>query len=332
MTLIKNAGALQELATGSLPTLGGDPLQPSWSRSLQELMAANQSLIGSSGPAPPQPTAAAQLLLGSDRTNLGSLAAAMETAQPAVPKTRTFANVEETCRRHRDGIIERILKKERAHRQKFMQEAVERQLEEDWAKEREWWMKELKGSRNVADSTASLLPAPSQTPALPSVPSTATSTLLPGYTSPSKMALDLRFANDHLQLLRATKDAADLKETIARLLHLAVSEGNSGYKSAWQLVGSMIPNLTSPINGALGSLVHYCKQYQAFIKHRVSTARLSGQDLSTSQNFGSGMAGTIAAYVKFDYGSNADIWHILYFCKFSCLNLCVSRGFLGADI
>ena len=95
MTLTKNAGGLQELASGTLPTLGGDPLQPSWNRSLAELLAANQALVGTTGAA--QPTAAAQLLLGSTRTDFGSLVAPKVTSTPAIT---AFASVENRFRSH----------------------------------------------------------------------------------------------------------------------------------------------------------------------------------------------------------------------------------------
>lgn len=325
MTPSKNAGGLQELASSALPALGGDPLQPSWSRSLQELMAANQALIGTSGP--PQPTAAAQVLLGgSSRTDFGSLVASLETPgnknMSTGTKTATVVSLEERCRKHRDGIIERILKKEREHSQRAFEKAIERRREEDWAKEREWWMKEMVGKRNLVDSTNhSLSLGPSESSTLPILSGpTSSSNLLPGYASHSNLTLNNRLAAEHGKLVKSLPagTSSDLGGVVAHFESIASalddSNAAAGYTTAWQLMASMMPRLSSPIDGALGALIHFCKQYQCFIKNRVASASLAGQDLSTRQNFGSGMAGTVAAYVKLEKGSNASIWCILYYC------------------
>jgi hypothetical protein len=146
--------SLEELASGSLPTFGGvDSLQPSWSRSLHEIAASNKSFIGVN---PQQPTASAQVLLG-NRTDFGNLVATLETSKKQPPKTtEAFASIEDTRRKHRDGAIERILLKEREQTQRTLEKALERQLEEDWTREREWWMKELVGSRNLVDASNSI--------------------------------------------------------------------------------------------------------------------------------------------------------------------------------
>jgi hypothetical protein len=321
MTLTKNAGGLQELATSSLPALGGDPLQPSWSRSLQELMAANQALIGTTGP--PQPTAAAQVLLGSSRTDLGSLVASLQAPKSSTSsstKPATFASLEERCRTHRDGIIERILKKEREHSQRAFEKAIERRREEDWAKEREWWMNEIVGKRNLVDSTNTLALGPSEkSSTLPMLPGPTSSNLLPGYASHSNPTLDARLAHEHWRIVKSLPEQSLDLGVLAQLESMAstLDSSSAGYTTAWQLMTSMIPRLSSsPIDGALGSLIHLCKQYQSHVKNRVASASLAGQDLSTRQNFGSGMAGTVAAFVKLEKGSNASIWHILYYCKY----------------
>jgi hypothetical protein len=314
MTLMTSHGDFQELASGSLSTLGADPLQPSWSRSLQELMAANQALIGGNHQ---QPTAAAQLLLG-DRSDFGTLAASLEV--PEQPKTEAFASVEETCRKHRDGIIERILKKEREQTQSTLEKALERQLEEDWGREREWWMKEIVGSRNLVDASNSLVlrqATPQLGSNLQALPGPSHSFLADAYTT-SSHPLDLRMVKDHLELVKSLSPLSmDLSEVFSKFQKLSAT-GSNGYSTAWQLLASIVPNLSSPINGALGSLIHFCRQYQTVITNRVASASLAGQDLSTARGYGTGMAGTVAAYVKLEFGSNASIWHILYFCK--CIN------------
>lgn len=316
--MAKDASTLQDLASGALPSLGGgNPLQPSWSRSLPELMAANRGLIGNNGPAPAQPTAAAQVLLGSDRTNLGLLSSSMEAAKAAVPsKTRRFGgSIEETSRRHRDEIIERIIRKEQENSNRALEKAIESQLEEDWAKEREMWMEGLIGKRNVVVSSNTSLTALPQNSNLPLIPKAATSNLLPGYTAASHKTLDAAFAIEHVRVV-ASLNSDDRQATVDRFLQLASSqEGKRAYTTAWKLLGLMLPRLPSPIDGALGALIHFCQQYQLFIRNRVSAARLSGQTLEANHNYGSSMAGTISAYVKLDFGSSADFWHTLYFCK-----------------
>lgn len=314
-----NDGGFEELAAGSLPTFGGDPLQPSWSRSLQELMAANQSLIGGNAQ---QPTAAAQVLLG-NRTDFGRLAASLEAPKPH--KQEAFTSVEASCRKHRDGTIERILKKEREQTQKTLDHAIERQLEEDWAQEREWWMKELIGTRNLVDSTNTLvIRQPEVGSSLLALPGPSHNLFADTYAS-SSQSLDPKMVKEHLELVKSMTPTSDFSEVYSRFQKLAYSDSN-GYMSAWQLLASMIPNLSSPIHGALGSLIHFCKQYQTFIKNRVASASLAGQDVSTRQNYGAGMGGTVAAYVKLEYGSNASIWNILYFCKWLLGVHCCERS------
>lgn len=316
--MAKDAGTLQQLASGSLPSLASNPLQPSWSRSLQELMAANQALVGGAGPAPPQQTAAAQALLGSDRTNIGLLNSSMEAAKTARPKTRRFGTLEDTSRRHRDEIIERVIRKQQEDSGRALAKAIEAQLEEDWAKERKMWMESLIGRRNVVVSSGADPLALPQNTELPSIPKAATSNLLPGYASASQQTLNAPFAVEHARLVATLTSPEDHQAVVDRFLQLASShEGKRAYTTAWKLLGLMLPKLRSPIDGALGALIHFCQQYQLFIRNRVSAARLAGQTLDAAHNYGSSMAGTISAYVKLDFGSGADFWYTLYFCKFS---------------
>ncbi len=305
MTLTKNAGGLQELASGSLPSLGGDPLQPSWSRSLAELLAANQALIGTSGA--PQPTAAAQVLLGSTRTDFGSLVIPKPTTGST--PTATFASVEERCRRHRDGIMERILQNERERCHRAFEKATERRQQDDWTKEREWWMKEIVGTRNLVDAKSAL-----KGTSVLMLTGPTSSNLLPGFASPTMALLNSRMAQDHKSIIQSMPKGS--LELVTKL-EVAASDSNPGYTTAWQLLGCMLPHLSSPIGGALGSLIHFCKQYQAFIKNRVASASLAGQDIATRLNFGSGMAGTIAAFCKLEKGSAASVWCNVYYCKFT---------------
>ena len=313
MTLMSTHQTFEELASGSLPTLGGDTLQPSWSRSLQELVAANQAFIGSN---PQQPSASAQVLLG-DRTDFGSLVASVDS-RPKPPKTEAFASIEDTRRKHRDEAIERILQKEREHTQRTLEKALTRQLEEDWTREREWWMKEIVGARNLIDASNSLAIRPSsdrQTETTFQYVSGPSHNLLTDPYGNNGRPLDTTMVNDHLQLVKMITSTPNLEDILSSFQRIASSDG---YVIAWQLFSSMIPRLSSPFNGALGSLIHFCKQYQSVIKNRVTSANLAGQNVLTVNNYGTGMGGTIAAYARLEFGANTSIWHILYFCKSSC--------------
>jgi hypothetical protein len=315
MTLMSTQQSLEELASGSLPTFGGvDSLQPSWSRSLREIAASNKSFIGVN---PQQPTASAQVLLG-NRTDFGNLVATLETSKKQPPKTtEAFASIEDTRRKHRDGAIERILLKEREQTQRTLEKALERQLEEDWTREREWWMKELVGSRNLVDASNSgaIRQVDRQLEAsFQSISGPTHNLIMDAYVASGTGPLEPNMVQDHLQLLRSVTATANLTDVLSEFQRITSSD-TSGYLIAWQLFSSVIPNMSSPFNGALGSLIHFCKQYQAVIKNRVASANLAGQNVTTAKNYGTGMGGTIAAYVKLEFGANASIWHILYYCK-----------------
>mmetsp|Transcript_19709 Transcript_19709/g.48434 ORF Transcript_19709/g.48434 Transcript_19709/m.48434 type:complete len:803 (-) Transcript_19709:105-2513(-) len=302
--------SLQQLASGALPNLSsGDSMQPSWSRSLNELAAANKSFLGNN---PQQLTSSAQLLLG-DRTDFGSLVANLETT-PTAPLTQdAFQSLDASRRQQRDSAIERILQRERENTNKQLEKQLEQQLEDDWKREREWWLKELVGSRNLVDASNSLgirqadrkLEATFQSVSGPSHSSFITEAV--------KQPLDAVAVQKHLQLLRSITATTNLQDVIAGYQNMTRSD-STGYAIAWQLFGNMIPNLSSPFHGALGSLLHFCKQYQDVIKNRVASANLAGQNVVTDRNYGTGMGGTMATYVKLEYGADASTWHILYYC------------------
>lgn len=315
MTLMSTQQSLEELASGSLPTFGGvDSLQPSWSRSLHEIEAANKSFLGGNLP---QPTASAQVLLG-NRTDFGGLVATLESSRNQAPKsTEAFASIEDTRRKHRDGAIERILQKEREQTQRTLEKALERQLEEDWTRERDWWMKELVGSRNLVDASNSLAirKADRQVEAsFQSISGPTHNLITDAYLAPGTGPLEPKMVQDHLRLVRSVTATANIADVLSEFQRISSSD-TSGYLIAWQLFSTMIPNLSSPFSGALGSLIHFCKQYKTVMKNRVASANLAGQNVTTAKNYGTGMGGTIAAFVKLDFGANASIWHILYYCK-----------------
>ena len=308
------------------------------------------------------PTSAAQMLLGS-RTDFGSLISSSKSSTASSSSGGKFENcqnhvkdnnnldrfsydamngggIEVVVRRHRDGMLERILKDQREETQRLLDKAVERQIEDDWKEERSWWRKELVGDRNLVDATNNnthnnLGLGGGGESNFPSSSSSGGRGLLTSdygsgdgnnnNTSGSSFATgcDPKTMGNHLDIVKGIQPTSDLKQVIADFERLARTS-NNGYHSAWLLLGCMLPNTQSPINGAQGALSHFCRQYQRIINNHVKSASLSGQDTSTSINYGgsSTMAETIAAYVKLTSGSNASVWEILYLCKCTRTHVC----------
>ncbi len=378
MTIIGNASAQSSsfsgLASSALPSLGGDSLaRPTWKRSLQELAASNMALMNnnannnintgasSSSHMAAPPTAAAQILLGS-RTDFGSLlnksskkktTTGKQASSHADPSSRfsfdamSGGGIEAVVRRHRDGMLERILKDQREQTQRLLDKAVERQVEDDWKEERSWWRKELVGDRNLVDATnhASISgnertagikqrllvgPGATKTP-------TTRGLLVADYTGGANhqnslyaTGCDPKAMQEHLAVVKQIQPRSDPLQAIASFEQLASTETfGGGYKNAWMILASMIPRMHSPIGAAQGAQSHFCKQYQTIIHNHVKSASLSGQDSSTSVHYGGGgMASTIASYVKLISGSNASVWETLYYCEFICVGVICCRIFV----
>jgi hypothetical protein len=225
-------------------------------------------------------------------------------------------SLEDKCRQHRDGILERILRDEREHSHRMFEKAIEERREQEWAQERKWWMQELVGKRNVVDPTA-VGRLSSSTPTGRTLPPALTSpkynvmssTLLPGFPSRTDQTLDANLAMDHARILQA-----DPKDWIA-LLHQRSQD--SGYATAWQLLGCMVlPRLDTAMDGARGALIHLCRQYQVVVTTRVASATLDGQQQNMGGSRLQGTAGTVTDYCQLEKGSHASIWDVLYYCKF----------------
>jgi hypothetical protein len=129
--------------------------------------------------------------------------------------------------------------------------------------------------------------------------------------------LDTRSVQAHLEVVRSINNIGSLSALVSKFQKIPVSGSahGSAYTTAWQLLSSMLPNLSSPIHGASGALVHFCKQFQNVVINRVRAASLAGQDVSAPQSYGTGLVSTVATYVKLEFGDRRSIWHLLYFCK-----------------
>jgi len=347
MTLSTNSvGGLEQLAnSGSLAgnLNGNNPFQqPTWSRSLSELYAAANQSLGKDGMMMmnQSTTAAAEMLLGSSRTDFSSIASSLSQAptlsQPAgssstassgtTPTTRIShlgrgMTLEEKTRNHRDSILERILRKEKDHAHQAFEQAWEERHEEDWAQERKWWMQELVGKRNVIVDPSSHRhrrhhhhpPSSSIGPTVTMLTSNTTSmtnsmssNLLPGYAPRIDQTLDVKVAMEHSTILQA-----DPKDWVGLLQQRSQ---DSGYATSWQLLGCIVPRLAdSPVDGARGALIHLCRQYQVVVRTRVAMANLD----RPMGNHGRGrMAGTVTDYCQLEKGSRASIWDSLYYCTY----------------
>ena len=329
------------------------------------------------------PTAAAQILLG-PRTDFGSLLTKRSSSNTnnnnnnqsrnsnnnhQLPSDSSSSSrfsfdamtgnggIEAVVRRHRDGMLERILKDQREQTQRLLDTAVERQVEDDWKEERSWWRKELVGDRNLVDATNKdnyYNPAGSSSSSrnetagmkqrpMGSGPSNPAQGLLvadySGGGSNKKNTMyatgcDPKTMQEHLAIVQQIQPASDQDplQIVAGFEQLACTETfGGGYKNAWMILGSMLPrmqNNSGPIGASQGAQSHFCKQYQTIIHNHVKSASLSGQDISTPVNYGVGnissnsMASMIASYVKLISGSNASVWEILYYCTCSVVLFC----------
>ena len=337
--------------------------RPTWKRSLQELAASNIALMGNNSnngsglhhatsavvavASNVTSTSAAQMLLGS-RTDFGSLISSNNSTTTTTNRgtytsgkfnqnqnqendnaarfsydAMNGGGIEEVVRRHRDGMLERILKDQRGETQRLLDKAVERQIEEDWEEQRTWWRKELVGDRNLVDATninthniggqvrdlrfdgESNFSTPRERGLLITEFGDGNRNTS---GSPFATGCDPKAMKDHLEIVKKTQETSDLKQAIADFERLARGSSN-GYHNAWLLLGCMIPSMQNPIKGAQGALSHFCRQYQRIINNHVKSASLSGQDISTSINYGgcSAMAEMIASYVKLTSGSNASV-------------------------
>jgi hypothetical protein len=320
----------------SIIGMSGHSVEPSstWQRSLSELAASNiqrssSSIAASIGP----PSAAAQALLG-QRTNLSGLLSSSTTR--AIPQhhqpphmsmsSNAFAlnsdyGIEKSLENHCDGILNRILKKQQEQTERMLEDIVEQRRKEDWKVEREWWMKELVRDRNLVDPT-------NKTSSIGIFPAMGN-----GSSGAENRGLlmsdhrrdvtnfaqgpDTNMIKEHLDIVCEIGKSPDLFLFLDKFEKLALSQGNmGGYQTSWSLLREVLTNCQSPVDRALGTLTHLCHQYQGYIRNRVKTASLKGQDISTLIHYSNRLAGIVASFVKLTNGSNASVWDILYYCKF----------------
>jgi hypothetical protein len=330
------------LASAPLPTLGGDSLQkPSWQRSIQELGAANMKFSSYSA-AHALPSAEAQFLLG-NRTDFGLLShvgAHTTAASSGDGSTKNGSNafsfdtlsgggIQEVVERHRHGILERILKDQREQTQRLLDQTVERQLQHNWNLEKAWWKKHLVGDRNLMDATTGVGIRPSTFDAEGVVGVGKRGGLLMADSSSKFTASlyatggDLKSMAEHLSVVQEIDASTDYEQLIRKFEKVSfVDEDAKLYQTSWLLLRTVLPSMRTHANEALGAArgvqIHFCRQYQLYISSQVKSASLNGQDVSTTVQYSSGVAGKIASFVKLVSGSNASVWEVLYYCKYMC--------------
>jgi hypothetical protein len=305
----------------------GSQMPSSWNRSASELAASNikkSSSVTASFMGPP--SAAAQALLG-QRTDLSGLLTSgipanrgtTTSSQRLTSKIDPFApnsqyGIEKSFDNHRDGILERILNKQRDQTERMIERMVEKRMEEDWKREREWWKKELVGNRNLVD------PSNRYGSAGNGPHGAGNQGLLmndAARTVSFAQDCDPKIVKDHLDIVCEIGKSKDVFRFLDKFEKLALMQGNvAGYQTAWLLLREVLPNLRTPVDGARATLTHLCRQYQGYIGNRVRSASLKGQDISTTLSYSNGLSGSIASYVKLITGTNgATVWDVLYYCE-----------------
>jgi hypothetical protein len=336
-----------DLASGSLPTLGGgDPLLPSWSRSLSELQVASQSLLGGGRPS----AGNAASLLGTDRSEFGRLASTLVADTTTSTGTRSQANnftsashhqlpeesfttVAELLQKQQTDILENLLESARESARAKSQAYVDQQLKDDWEREKQWWIQDIVGTRTLGGASSSLALASSSNDMMPKALTapypTSTPRFLGDTTSSSRSSssqLDAKSVQAHFQVLQkvaATNNPSGVqaaRDMLAKLQALTDASSvpeDSFYHTALDFVACLLERNAngSPMDHSMGVLVHLSRQFQSMIVQRVRAASLAGQDVSTGGAYNSGMVSTIAAHVQLEFGAEKSIWHMLYFCK-----------------
>jgi hypothetical protein len=326
------------LSSSSLPSLGVNRLQPSWKRSVVELAAESQSLIGKHpSQIPPHPSTEAQLLLGTrtdfsllgPSSTIGVRRDAGKSSSELKSALSIEGGIEVMMRNHRDEILTKIVTRERKETRKRLDAAVNKQLEDDWEMERAWWKNELSGNRNLVDRTNTFGWQSSGTGIVTSNRSSSLTgnLLVSDYSTASVVGLNgaamiasdgynPRGIQEHFTIVKQMQPPLDPLQATASFEKVAFSDpASAGYQIAWQFMTCMLPKMPNPVAAALGSLVQLSRQYQTIIRSRVKMAHLNGQDASTLIHYGNRMAATIASYVKLASGSGSNFWEIVYYCR-----------------
>lgn len=328
-----------QLASSDLPALGGSYENPTWNRSLLELKAASDSLwTGNSQNAESKTngTSGSSSLLGMHRIpEIGRLAGSLDidSSRSMRGQETDFLQWRQANRTREIGILKRVVNEADEKTRKRSQELAEKQLQEDWERTRDLWMKELVGTRSLGGSSAE--------------PSTSNPLML--VDSASRTPLRLSTGEQHVQDHMAQQaDSRVVKlhiDTVKRLreyghnsvkaLSDAASEianrlGSSGsissqtqttcYVTALQLTSRILArNSLSSVEKALGILGHLSEQFETWIISRVRRGREGNQPptANASNRYQNAKANTIALFVSIELGitNENSFWPAFYYGK-----------------
>jgi len=315
-----------------LPTLSQDlSSRANYSRSLSALHAENQVLQRSFQNQAPFVNGARSLF--GDSNTFGRLATSLNDSTKAASKpSDPICGLDEYLQRSRDGILEKIVNGEREHINEEIEKRVENDIQRSWEKEREWWMREIIGKDYVGKS---FLPSPARRghagsrsgllgsggtdggislavrgikdagASLGNLPSTRSTNRL----NVANANVDQNVILQHVEVVKnIAKQGNEMGDTVAAFETIAQSmppQQGYNYGVAWRLLACMLHQRSaSPIERVIGSLEHLSKQFRDTMIGRVQ---------STGFNTNQPMLSIIQKYVDIEFGSNATLWHLIYF-------------------
>jgi hypothetical protein len=286
------------------------------SRSLSQLAAANiqysNDMTANVGPS----NAGTPALLG-NRPTFSGLSQQQQQPSSAQQQSNYADNggIQESLDNHMDNILLRIVQMQQQQTKELLEERVQKRLKEDWDVSVQAWRNTLVGNRNFVDDTTEITMAAGgnkQHLMLTNgqsygVGSQSLGLLNANGTETTQMVMD------HLQIVQNMGQSTNVLQLMDNFETIAT---NDGYSSAWQLLKALLPNMSSPVGGALGALDFLCCQYQRVVEDRVRSASLNGHDVAAPVQYQNARANSAAAFVKLTIGSTASVWDIIYYCKY----------------
>jgi hypothetical protein len=247
--------------------------------------------------------------------------------------------------KHEQQILDNALAKVTAETRRSNEQLLEEQVTNAWKNDMNAFLAGLIGPRFVGgvsgDSSSSPSGGASTTPrgSLSSSkdPFAASITLRPSNTNDHnawirsrslvpyeqrQVAVDPRFVVGHWEVIKDThtRHPQDTVESLKNLVTQASAGASNqdpvlnGYSTALDLVSSLLQakNLSSPIDLACRTVVHFCKQFEDMIKIKVQTAINTGA-IQESTGYTQEGARLCELYVKLILGPKVDVWALLYY-------------------
>ena len=204
-----------------------------------------------------------------------------------------------------------------------------------WEKDREAWLADLIGHHSLgvsarpADTTSTKELTAATTGALAIMPSSTSTGGNAWSQTPALMLdrgnregpLDPRFAVEHWNVVRQPwQNPLHTAEALQKMVADASRNQRPdailmGYSTGWELTTALLTarSLESPVDRACATLVHLCRQFENSITMRVQSAIGSGA-VTESPMFSQQGANVCQLYVSLLFGSNHNVWTILYYC------------------